>query len=72
MDDLPTRIRAWREEAQLSQAELAGILGVHYTAVWQWENAKCSPSVARLEAIAKACGTNMRSFWGRLPEQAAE
>lgn len=40
------RISSLRKERVLSQAELADILGVHQTAVSQWESGKTTPSFA--------------------------
>lgn len=51
---LSDRIRHARSRRGLSQAELAGRLGVHRSAVGHWERgAAITPSFARLVALAK-------------------
>jgi len=36
-------LRRWRQEQFLSQAELAGLLGLHYTTVANWEAGRADP-----------------------------
>jgi DNA-binding transcriptional regulator YiaG len=49
----PDEIRAWREEAGVSQAQLAELLGVHAMTVSRWERAGGAPPYLRL-ALAGA------------------
>ena len=57
---LSTRIRTARVRARISQAELAGMLGVSRSAVGNWESAKArvSPSSERLAELALATGVS--------------
>lgn len=69
MEPEPTlayRIAWWREDSQLSQAELARRIGVTPSAVCHWEQGDTNPSMGNLLKIAEACGTNLRRFLGRL------
>jgi transcriptional regulator with XRE-family HTH domain len=58
------RIRFFRRLAGLRQRELAERVGVHRSAVCQWERGMCSPSLPNLEKVVRACGIEMRAFWG--------
>ena len=49
-------IREIRRELKLSQAEFARLLGVHQTAVSQWETGRTSPEVEMLLRIARMTG----------------
>lgn len=49
-------IREIRRELRLSQAEFARLLGVHQTAVSQWETGRTSPEVEMLLRIARMSG----------------
>lgn len=71
MNDLAHRIRHWRTQANLRQGELAKKVGVTPSAVSYWESGDAQPSVKNLEAIAKACGIELRIFWSEIPERAA-
>ena len=51
---LPTRIRAAREAAGVTQAELAKILGTAQSQIVRYETCQQEPTVSRLQAIAKA------------------
>ena len=46
-------IKAKRKEQELTQEELAGILGVSKAAISKWENAECYPDITLLPHIAK-------------------
>jgi transcriptional regulator with XRE-family HTH domain len=48
-------LRAARQLAELTQGELAQILGVSYPAVSYWECGRKTPTIAHLEAFARAC-----------------
>ena len=51
---LPARIRAAREAAGVTQAELAKILGTAQSQIVRYETGQQEPTVSRLQAIAKA------------------
>jgi transcriptional regulator with XRE-family HTH domain len=65
------RIRRARRAARLSQAALAGRVGVTASAVAQWEHPEGTcPTVPRMQSIATATGVNFE--WlatGRGPQQ---
>jgi transcriptional regulator with XRE-family HTH domain len=46
------KIKAIREQARLSQTDLAGMLGVTVNTVWRWENGQRAPRTKHLEQIA--------------------
>lgn len=46
-------VKAKRKERNLTQEELAGILGISKAAVSKWENAECYPDIALLPQLAK-------------------
>ena len=54
--------------AGLKQAKLARQVGVTQSAVQQWETDSTEPTHAHLEAIAKACGVELRIFFGDIGE----
>jgi len=56
--NLAQRIRQARKEKQLSQTQLASILGVSRGACGQWEAGISSPSSKRMESLVKSLGVN--------------
>lgn len=50
------KIRQVRSELRMSQAEFARLLGVHQTAVSQWETGRTSPDLDALQRIAHYSG----------------
>lgn len=57
MYSLSVRVRQCRSAARFSQAQLAALVGVHRSAVAQWEQADgTSPSVDHLAQVATASG----------------
>lgn len=55
-NDLPTRIRAHRQEKGLSQAELAERVGVAQTAISQFETGAKTPRLDTLVRLAAGLG----------------
>ena len=53
-DSLGARIRGAREEKEMTQLELANRVGISRAAVAQWEVNSTSPSLAKIEEIARA------------------
>ena len=60
-------IKTKRKAGNLTQVELAQILGVSQEAVSRWESGSATPQVAKLPALAKALGCTI----GELFEAAA-
>ena len=52
-------IKRLREEKNMTQAELAGVLGVSDKAVSKWETSKGLPDITLIEGIAKALGVSV-------------
>lgn len=73
MTELPSRIRQARQSSRLTQAELAGRIGVKRSAVTQWEQVGgTTPSIRHLIDIAEYTGVHLE--WlavGRGPQRAA-
>lgn len=53
------KIRQVRSELRMSQAELARLLGVHQTAVSQWETGRTNPDADTLRRIARLSGCSI-------------
>lgn len=69
--DIAERITYFREEAELTQADLARAIGKDPSAVSHWEAKRHRPSMDNLIAIAGACGQTLRSFLtSKLPRRA--
>ena len=49
-----SKMRARRKQLGLSQADLSGLVGVHLSAISQWERGETLPSGKNFSAIAKA------------------
>ena len=73
MTEMPSRIRKARQASRLTQAELAGRIGVKRSAVTQWEQVDgTTPSIRHLIEIAEYTGVHLE--WlavGRGPERMA-
>lgn len=54
-----TTIRQLREERNMTQAELAGLLGVSSKTVSKWETAKGLPDITLLQPLAQALGISV-------------
>lgn len=54
MADLGERIRLYRKQRQLSQAELGRLTGSHPRLISKYENGEAAPSVEKLKKIAEA------------------
>ena len=59
------RLKELRENAGLSQAQLARKLGVGQSTVGMWENGKNKPQNAKLEMLAKIFGVSYDYLMGR-------
>lgn len=57
-DTLGKRIRFYRQQAHLSTYRLGSLVGVVHHTITQIEKGTHSPNVARVQAIAKALGTD--------------
>lgn len=61
-------VRAARREANLSQEALADLAGLHRTYISLLERSRRSPTLATLEAIARALGMTPAHFIGLISE----
>ncbi len=52
-------IRKLREEARLTQLELANAVGVTPVTVYNWERGKYEPKASQLRALARVFGVSM-------------
>lgn len=52
------KIRQFREQAGLTQKQLAEAVGVDQSAVARWENEENNPTAARIMQIADVLGCN--------------
>ena len=63
--DLPdNNLKRLRKEARLSQAELSALLGVHQTAVSQWECGRTLPDVRSLKKLAALYSVSLETLLG--------
>jgi transcriptional regulator with XRE-family HTH domain len=61
------RITRWREDREMTKAELARQCDVSSAAVAQWESGDTEPTHDSVEAIAKALDISLSDFWGDPP-----
>ena len=62
------QLRALRRQHGLSQAELAERIGVHQTAISQWEKGRTSPDRRSLMKLAKVLGVSCDTLLGGAAE----
>ena len=67
-----SNLKRLRKEANLSQAELSALLGVHQTAVSQWECGRTAPDVRSLKKLAQLCSVTLETLLGGEPEAASD
>lgn len=67
-------LKRLRKEAKLSQAELSALLGVHQTAVSQWECGRTAPDVRSLKKLAALYSVSLEALLGgaEAPADAAD
>ena len=58
------RIREAREAKNMTQTELAEIIGSHVNVIWQYENAKRVPSLENGSKIAKILNIDLNFLMG--------
>ena len=56
---LGKRLKRLRENAKLTQSELASIMGVHRLSIIRWESGQRSPTASVLAAFAAACNCTL-------------
>ena len=61
-------LRARRLELGMRQQDLASIVGVHKSAISQWERGETSPTYKMSLKVAKALGMNARDLFYPLEE----
>ena len=57
-------IKSLRTHAGLKQYELAEIIGVHQTAVSQWEKGRTEPDARTLKKLSEVCGVTIGTILG--------
>ena len=55
-------IREARLNANMTQKELAAILGIPYQGIWQWERGVRKPKIETIRMIAQALGVDVYSL----------
>lgn len=65
MKELANNIRVFRLGRQMTQAQLANVLGVQYQTISKWENAISVPDTTMLPAIADTFGITIDDLFGR-------
>jgi transcriptional regulator with XRE-family HTH domain len=65
LDRLGETIRSWRETANLSQAELASMLGTTQSALSRWERGHDQPRLSSLAELGRACGLRVELVFDR-------
>lgn len=65
-------LKRLRKEAKLSQAELSALLGVHQTAVSQWECGRTAPDVRSLKKLAALYSVSLEALLGGESETASD
>lgn len=71
--DLPdNNLKRLRKEARLSQAELSALLGVHQTAVSQWECGRTQPDVRSLKKLAALYSVPLEALLGGAADPSAD
>ena len=66
------RIKTVRNEAGLTQEQLANALGVKRAVISKYETGKISPTIDQLQKIAAACNSPFEAFLGRSPLSAKD
>ena len=59
------KIKAYRKQCGMSQAELANRVGVERSAVAKWESGKSLPQAAHLVKLAEIFGRSVDEILGR-------
>ena len=59
------KIKAYRKQCGMSQAELANRVGVERSAVAKWESGKSLPQAAHLVKLAEIFGCSVDEILGR-------
>jgi len=67
MKKLSEQIRTMRKSKQLTQAQMAEILGVQYQSISKWENGSTMPDSAMLPKIADCLECSTDDLFGRSP-----
>ncbi|MFR4978303.1 MAG: helix-turn-helix domain-containing protein [Butyricicoccus sp.] len=65
-------IKVKRKEKNLSQSELAQMIGVNQTAVSQWERGATMPTLDKAAMIANALGCTIDELYGRSESDSCE
>jgi transcriptional regulator with XRE-family HTH domain len=71
-DDIGRRLRARREERNVSLRELARRLGISPSAISQFETGKSRPSVSTLYAIVSELGISLDELFSGIPSEPSD
>lgn len=63
--DFASSLRAHRAKADLSQAQLAELVGVDVASIQNWENGDYMPSLRKALNLADALGISLDQLTGR-------
>lgn len=66
------RLRALREQAKMSQAELADLSGVGRLSIIRYEGGKDEPGFSSIQKLAAALGVSLSEFDRPLDEESPE
>lgn len=58
------KLKEYREKANLSQREIAKLLGVSQPSYWEWESGKSFPTAARIKQICSILKSSPKEVFG--------
>jgi len=61
-EDIARRITFWREQAEISKAELSRRVRCNSGEISRWESGEVTPSVVNIHRLAAACGVSLNIF----------
>lgn len=61
---METKIKEYRRKRELTQSQLAEVLGVRQTTICQWENGNRNPSIKMCKKLADVFGVTVDELIG--------